>query len=88
MKEQDLEKLTIAEVSPRIRRREISPVQLINLYLDRIKRLNPILNAYVTVIQDQALADAKDMTITDQASYIARNNAFERAKAQLKFAKS
>ena len=43
MKEADIENLTIAEVSPWIRSGEISPVELTDLYLDRIARLNPII---------------------------------------------
>lgn len=59
MTERDLEGLSITEVSPRIRDGEISPVELTNHYLSRIKKLNPILNAYVTLTEEQALVDAK-----------------------------
>ena len=59
MKERDLEGLTISGVSAQIRRGEVSPVELTKLYLARIKRLNPILNAYMTLMEKQALADAK-----------------------------
>ncbi|MHC4695392.1 MAG: ATP synthase F1 subunit epsilon [Planctomycetota bacterium] len=37
---------------------------------------------------EQALADARAMKITDEASYTARANAFKRAKTQLKLAQS
>jgi aspartyl-tRNA(Asn)/glutamyl-tRNA(Gln) amidotransferase subunit A len=59
MKEADLEDLTIAELSPRIRSGEISPVELTNLMLDRIDRVNPTLNAFVTLLADAAKAEAK-----------------------------
>ena len=59
MIEGDLEELTITEVSPRIRGGEVSPVDLTNLILERTNRLNPILNAYVTLTEEQALVDAK-----------------------------
>ncbi len=59
MTELDLEELTIAEVAPRIRSRKVSPVRLTRLVLERTKRLNPVLNAYVTLTEDQARADAK-----------------------------
>ncbi len=59
MKERDLEGLTISVVAARIRSGEISPVELTTLYLGRIKRLNPILNAYITLTEKQALADAE-----------------------------
>lgn len=59
MKTLDLEELTIAEIAPRIKRSEISPRELTKHYLDRIKRLDPTLNAYLTVTEEQALVDAK-----------------------------
>ena len=59
MKERDLVELTISVVSAQISSGEVSPVELVKLYLGRIKRLNPILNAYVTLTENQALADAK-----------------------------
>ena len=59
MKEADVENLTIADVSPRIRSGEISPVELTDLFLDRIARLNPVINAYTTVLADSARAEAK-----------------------------
>ncbi|MBF2049138.1 MAG: amidase [Elainella sp. C42_A2020_010] len=45
-----------------IRSREISPLDLVSLYLDRIQQLDSQLGSYVTVIADQALADAKAKT--------------------------
>lgn len=59
MKSLDLEELTIAEIAPRIRRKEISPLELTKRYLDRIKRLNPTLNAYLTLTEERALVEAK-----------------------------
>lgn len=59
MKAVDPEELTIADIAPRIRRKEISPLELTKRYLDRTKRLNPALNAYLTVTEERALADAK-----------------------------
>lgn len=54
-----LEELTIGETARRIRKKEISPVELTQLYLERIEALNPTLNAYLTLMADQALASAK-----------------------------
>src|SRR3989304_469957 len=54
-----LEEMTIAEVASEIRGKKVSPVELTKLYLERIERLNPLLNAYLTVTADQALADAR-----------------------------
>jgi aspartyl-tRNA(Asn)/glutamyl-tRNA(Gln) amidotransferase subunit A len=59
MTERDLEELTIARISPQIRSGKLSPLELTDLFLDRIKRLNPALNAYVTLTEGQAIADAK-----------------------------
>jgi len=41
-----------------VRRGEVSPVELVETYLDRIERLDPELNAYVTVCGEEALAAA------------------------------
>lgn len=54
----DLTLLTIAEAAERIRRREVSPVELTEAYLARIGRLNPSINAYVTVTAGRAKSDA------------------------------
>lgn len=59
MKPTVLEELTIAETSRRVRKKEISPVELTRLYLERIEALNPSLNAYLTLMKDRALATAK-----------------------------
>ena len=60
MPELDPTTLTIAGVAPRIAAGEVSPVELTACYLDRIKRLNPVLNAYSTVMEDEALAAARE----------------------------
>jgi aspartyl-tRNA(Asn)/glutamyl-tRNA(Gln) amidotransferase subunit A len=52
------EAATISELAPRLRRKELSPVELTRRYLDRVKRLNPRLNAYITVTEEQALLAA------------------------------
>ena len=52
------ERASIGDVAPLLRRKEISPLDLIRLYLERIKQRNPQLNAYVTLTEEQALADA------------------------------
>jgi len=47
------------ELAARVRAREVSPVELVELYLARIERLDPKLNSYVTVDADGALAAAR-----------------------------
>jgi aspartyl-tRNA(Asn)/glutamyl-tRNA(Gln) amidotransferase subunit A len=56
---EDLVYLGIAELGPRLRRRELSPVELVESVLQRIERLNPRLNAYITVTAERARADAR-----------------------------
>ncbi|MEB3336312.1 MAG: amidase [Leptolyngbyaceae bacterium] len=41
---------------------QVSPLELVELYLERIQRLDSHLNSYFTVIADRALADAKAKT--------------------------
>jgi aspartyl-tRNA(Asn)/glutamyl-tRNA(Gln) amidotransferase subunit A len=50
---------TITELAPRLRRREISPVEVTRACLDRIEKLNPALNAFITVTTESALAEAR-----------------------------
>ena len=59
MKALDLEGLTIGEIAPLIRKKQISPLELTQRYLERIKTLNPVLNAYLAMTEEGALAAAK-----------------------------
>src|ERR671911_890641 len=52
--------LTIKDLSELISAREISPVDLIESMLERIAKLNPMLNAFITVLEDSARQDAKN----------------------------
>jgi amidase len=45
-----------------IRRQEVSPLELVQIYLERIQHLNPKLGSYFTVTAEQAIADAKAKT--------------------------
>lgn len=58
----DLPFLPALDQAHLIRTKQISPLELTELYLHRIERLNPALGAYVTVMADQALAEAKAKT--------------------------
>ena len=51
--------LTIAEAARLIAAKKLSPVELAKTHLDRIRRLDPDLNAFLLVTEDRALADAK-----------------------------
>jgi aspartyl-tRNA(Asn)/glutamyl-tRNA(Gln) amidotransferase subunit A len=50
---------TISELSQRIRRKEVSPVEITRACLERIEKLNPALNAFITVTAESALAEAR-----------------------------
>jgi amidase len=52
--------LPATEQARLIREKELSPVELVTAYLERIDRLNPQINAYVHVAADSALAGAKE----------------------------
>lgn len=48
----------LAEASQLVRAKKVSPVELTRACLDRIERLNPKLNAFITVTVESALAEA------------------------------
>jgi amidase len=48
-----------AHVAGMVRAREVSPNELLDLYLERISRIEPKLNAFRVVLPEQARADAK-----------------------------
>ena len=50
---------SLDEVSESIRQRRVSPVDVVTTCLDRIERLQPRLNAFITVVADAALQAAK-----------------------------
>src|SRR6266536_2306875 len=50
---------SIAETSELLRRQEVSPVELVRECLDAIERMNPTLNAFITVTAESALAEAR-----------------------------
>ena len=59
MNDSDLAFASIEEIGKLFRKRRLSPVELTKLMLARIERLNPKLNAYITVTAEVALAQAK-----------------------------
>ena len=54
----DLCYLTIAQAADLIRRRELSPVELIRAHLERISEIDPKLDSYVTVLSNEAMESA------------------------------
>ena len=59
MQSESLAFLSIAALSSLLRQKKLSPVELTRLLLDRIERLNPQLNAFLTITADRALVDAR-----------------------------
>ena len=55
----DLAFLGARRLAALVRERTVSPVELTQLYLARIDRLDPRLHAYITVLPDAALATAR-----------------------------
>ena len=55
----DLCMLSLEDVAHQIAFKEVSPVEVTQAVLDRIERLNPSLNAYMTVTGDAAMAAAR-----------------------------
>ena len=59
MNTNDLCYLSIAEAANKLRARELSPVELTQAHLERIQALDGQLNAYITVLSDRALEQAR-----------------------------
>ena len=55
----DLALTTLTTVAQRIQARDLSPVELTRYLLDRITRLDPRFHSYVTVLGEQAMAQAR-----------------------------
>jgi aspartyl-tRNA(Asn)/glutamyl-tRNA(Gln) amidotransferase subunit A len=56
---QELYRLSISELSPLLSQRQVSPVEVTEHLLERIAALNEAINAYITVDEAGALAQAK-----------------------------
>ncbi|MBN8476262.1 amidase, partial [Sulfuritalea sp.] len=50
---------SLRELSAALRAKKVSSVELATLFLDRIDKLNPALNAFITVDREQTLAQAR-----------------------------
>ena len=64
MDKADIPFLSASQLSDLIKKREVSSVEAVEAYLDRIDSLNGKLFAYLTVCRDEALQAAKE---ADQA---------------------
>jgi len=59
MADTELCTITLAELAALLRDKRVSPVEVIQAHLERIDTLNETLNAFITVMREQALADAR-----------------------------
>jgi aspartyl-tRNA(Asn)/glutamyl-tRNA(Gln) amidotransferase subunit A len=50
---------TLASVSEAMRQRQLSPVDVVTACLERVERLQPQLNAFITIAADVALQAAR-----------------------------
>src|SRR5215831_2706443 len=57
---QQLPLLDLSEVSQAVQKKEVSPLTLTEACLARIERLNPVLNAFITVTGESALQEARE----------------------------
>ena len=64
---ESLASLTLAQASEKIRSKSVSPSELAKACLERIEVYNPKLNAFITVLRESALADAKALEAEQRA---------------------
>ena len=58
MATKDIAFLSATELGSAIKSKEISPVEAVEAYLDRIERIDPQVNSYITVMAEQARQEA------------------------------
>src|SRR2546422_4649361 len=58
---EDLAALSLTEAAARIRARSVTPTQLAEACLARIATYNPKLNAFITVMREQAMVQAREL---------------------------
>ncbi len=61
---------TLSELSQLLQKKELSSVELTRYFLDRIKKYDPIINSFISVTEEHALAQAKaadNLRARDQA---------------------
>jgi aspartyl-tRNA(Asn)/glutamyl-tRNA(Gln) amidotransferase subunit A len=63
----DFVELTLTEASERIRARSVTPTQLVTACLKHIEIYNPKLNAFISVLREQALAQARPLDAEQKA---------------------
>ena len=61
MADTEILELTISELAPKIRAREVSPVDVVEAALAQADRLQPTLNSFITILYEQARSRAKEL---------------------------
>jgi len=56
---EDLFDLSVGELSRLIRKREVSPVEVVKAHLARVEALEPSLNSFITFLPEQAIKEAQ-----------------------------
>ena len=51
--------LSARELGGLLKSRQVSPVEVVEAHLERVKSLNPILNAFITIASDYAITRAR-----------------------------
>ena len=60
MSASELLRLTISELAPKIKAREVSPVEVTEAALAQADRLQPTLNSFVTILHEEAMRQARE----------------------------
>ena len=60
MADDALVKLTISELAPKIKSKEVSPVEVVDAALAQVGRLQPRLNSFITILGERARDQAKE----------------------------
>jgi len=63
----EVKNLTVRKIHEGLAKKEFSSVELTDAYLARIKKMNPSLNAFLTVTEDEALKEAQAADETNEA---------------------
>ncbi len=64
----DVTNLTISDIIEGYKAKEFSVSEVVNAYLERIEKLNPSLNAFITISREHALEKAKNLDNSEVSS--------------------
>lgn len=70
----ELAMLSLSEASQRIRAKKVSPVELTEACLARIRAFSPKTNAFISVMREQALKQARELEKEQMAGTSARRS--------------